>query len=411
MPAELVLQLANWDPSSSDLSADPVHRCKVFTVDGISEAVRVLICESQPGGAGGSALYQELASMLAQHPLVACSGPSWPRCRTHINPRCRQILVLILGPATVPGLDHWVQANWSQVFGNQATVLPIAPFASTGRPRPGAHIQSWQIAFWATGPREKAVDVLRLAGIGPRKAIFISYVRGDSSPLADELWESLGKLGFDVFLDRFTATLGQRFADEIAERVATAEAVVLLRSSNYQQSRWVRRELAVARLVGTGVLAITEHGAKPPRSLQADDLLAQPATVWKQPTAKEVDEITRFIARRSALAALRARVYCERTLRHAAGANGLAVGAIAPGVFDVGGVAIAPVGQPPTLADLHASSLARQGRTLAMLGETPMLRPSVRVPIEWVANTNAIVLRRRADTNALMVNIRNTGRP
>jgi hypothetical protein len=411
MPAEIVLQLAHWNAAGRNLVRDHRHPCMTFRVEGASEAARILICETQSNNQGGLAIYRELLALLSGSPKNVCGGPVWPGCRTHKIASCRQILAINLGPRDPTGLDAWVQREWSSRFAGRAAVVPIAPSALAKTLNPGPHLGAWQIAFWSAGAHEKAIDVLRVAGIGPRKTIFISYVRDDAAPLADALWDGLGKLGFDVFLDRFTATLGQRFAEEIEERVATAEAVVLLQSPTYHVSQWVRREIAVARNVGAGILVVGETGSTRPLYVHPNDWLQHASSVWKQPDQQQLDDTTRFIARRAAMASLRASVYCERSMRYAALTRGLSVRAIGPGLFDVRDVVIAPTGRPPTLNDLHTFWLSRNARPLAVVGETQVLRPAARAPIEWVAKSNSIALRRRAEMMMMMQSIDQTGKP
>ena len=410
MPAEIVLQLAKWDPKLKDLTKDPDTPCASYHVPGAAEAARILVCETHASG-GGLALYRELSALLARHWSGECDGPVWPGCRADGQPHCRQVLAINLGAQRVRGLDTWVKRNWTDRFGDRAAVMPIAPAALESSLKPGRHIGSWQIAFWSVGAHEKAVDVLRAAAIGARKSIFLSYVRKDAAPLADKLWKRLGELGFDVFMDRFTARLGQRFAEEIEEKVATAEAVVLLQSPSSRSSEWVRREVAVARSVGTGVLVVAETRSKPPSFAQPADVLHRPASVWKRPSQGHVNAIARFVSLRSAMASLRASVYCERSMRDAAGRRSLPVHVVGAGLFDVGGTLIAPRGQPPSLNDLYSAWVASASMRLVVVSETQRLRPATRAPIAWVARGNSIYLRRRADLVTVMRAIRNGSPP
>lgn len=45
-------------------------------------------------------------------------------------------------------------------------------------------------------------DILRVAGFGVHKSLFISYARKEADVFAQHLWRRLTDAGFNVFLDR-----------------------------------------------------------------------------------------------------------------------------------------------------------------------------------------------------------------
>ncbi len=75
--------------------------------------------------------------------------------------------------------------------------------------------------------------------------IFISYARS-TSPQAQAIAEALRGLGYGVWRDD-EIPANRAFADVIAERLATAKAVVVIWSAEAARSEWVRSEAERAR--------------------------------------------------------------------------------------------------------------------------------------------------------------------
>jgi hypothetical protein len=100
------------------------------------------------------------------------------------------------------------------------------------------------------------------------------------------------------------------------------------------------------------------------------------------------------------MAALRARCLCEQTLRTTARQSGIPVTPVAPGVFSVNGVFVAPRGQPATISDLRLLERARAGLPNApavAVGEHHLLEGDARQDLLWAANNAQVRLRRRRD--------------
>lgn len=100
---------------------------------------------------------------------------------------------------------------------------------------------------------------LILEGLGllrTSRRLFISYKRDESSTVAMQLYESLEKSGFDVFLDTHSIRPGEPFQDELWHRLADTDIVVLLNTPGFLNSQWTREELAKANAMQIGILQL-----------------------------------------------------------------------------------------------------------------------------------------------------------
>lgn len=100
---------------------------------------------------------------------------------------------------------------------------------------------------------------LVLEGLGllrTSRRLFISYKRDESTTVAMQLYESLEKNGFDVFLDTHSIRQGEPFQDELWHRLADTDIVVLLNTPGFLKSQWTREELAKANAMQIGILQL-----------------------------------------------------------------------------------------------------------------------------------------------------------
>ena len=88
------------------------------------------------------------------------------------------------------------------------------------------------------------------------RRIFISYKRDESSPVAIQLFEQLEKNGFDVFLDTHSIRPSEPFQDELWQRLADTDVVVLLNTPGFLKSNWTTQELAKANSMSIGILQL-----------------------------------------------------------------------------------------------------------------------------------------------------------
>src|SRR5689334_12902390 len=102
--------------------------------------------------------------------------------------------------------------------------------------------------------------------------VFVSYARSDE-PQAERVAQALRAHGYGVWRDN-ELPAHRAYADVIEERIRSAQAVVVLWSSEAAKSQWVRAEADAARSAGTLVQA-TLDGSIPPmpfNQIQCADL-------------------------------------------------------------------------------------------------------------------------------------------
>lgn len=88
------------------------------------------------------------------------------------------------------------------------------------------------------------------------RRIFISYKRDESSSVAIQLFEELEKNGFDVFLDTHSIRPAEPFQEELWQRMADTDVVLLLNTPGFLKSHWTTEELAKANSMSIGILQL-----------------------------------------------------------------------------------------------------------------------------------------------------------
>lgn len=93
------------------------------------------------------------------------------------------------------------------------------------------------------------------------RKVFISYKRDESTNVAIQLYETLEKHGFDVFLDTHSIRKSEPFQDELWHQMADSEIVIILNTSDFLGSYWTKQELAIASqlLLGIVIISWPEH--------------------------------------------------------------------------------------------------------------------------------------------------------
>ena len=88
------------------------------------------------------------------------------------------------------------------------------------------------------------------------RKIFISYKRDESSSVAIQLYESLEKNNFDVFLDTHSIKQGEPFQEELWHRMTDCDVIVLLNTPGFLTSKWCKEEIAEANAKQIGVVQL-----------------------------------------------------------------------------------------------------------------------------------------------------------
>jgi hypothetical protein len=113
-------------------------------------------------------------------------------------------------------------------------------------------------ATWDRSGAAVVGAVLRLLGlIEWERRLFLSYRRRDTSGLALQLREHLGRRAYDVFLDRFSVPPAADFQRRIDVELSDKAFVLLLESTSAAGSEWVQHEVAYALSHGISLLALS----------------------------------------------------------------------------------------------------------------------------------------------------------
>jgi TIR domain len=104
--------------------------------------------------------------------------------------------------------------------------------------------------------------VLRWLGLTEKqRRVFVSYRRSDSLLIGEQLWETLSKAGFEVFLDRFSVDPGVDFQERLTEALSDKAFLLLVESPDVTTSKWVEYEVEYARKTRMGLIALTWPGS------------------------------------------------------------------------------------------------------------------------------------------------------
>ncbi|HYJ87000.1 MAG TPA: toll/interleukin-1 receptor domain-containing protein [Pyrinomonadaceae bacterium] len=202
-------------------------------------------CSGHVAGAGCHALKEITCRKILVRP-AANSAPSggWP-----------------LPTAEPTWLQNWPKANWD--------VVPIMPAGTTPSTYLPLEWQGINASFWTRDPTESLWAVIQRAGLSPEESrIFISYVRKDTTAVADQLFSALTMEGFDVFLDRSSVPGGVQFQERLMQDLVDKAMVVFLNSAGVNQSKWVAEEIATIKTYRLGLLELCFPGV--PKRLDID---------------------------------------------------------------------------------------------------------------------------------------------
>jgi TIR domain-containing protein len=105
------------------------------------------------------------------------------------------------------------------------------------------------VPFRTGDPKLEEIASVLLEGLSllrRSRRLFISYRRAETQSIAIQLYETLDRHGFDVFLDTHSVRPGEPFQDVLWHRLADTDVIVLLDSPGFASSRWTEEELARA---------------------------------------------------------------------------------------------------------------------------------------------------------------------
>ncbi|OEF08647.1 toll/interleukin-1 receptor domain-containing protein [Vibrio crassostreae] len=105
--------------------------------------------------------------------------------------------------------------------------------------------------------KELAVLMMECVGLLRRqRRVFVSYRRTESRDVALQMYDVLTEKGFDVFLDTHDIRPGEPFQDALWHKLCDSDALIMLDTPTYFESRWTREEIGRARAKEIHVLRV-----------------------------------------------------------------------------------------------------------------------------------------------------------
>lgn len=260
---------------------------------------------------------------------IACGGSVTGlfNCHAHSIIDATKLLVLVGDPAQpfnqILDYEQWVQKKDSY------HVLPIFPRgANVSQLLPSSTLSLRNAAFWDAEIAEVLPEVLAVAGLSAEEnRIFISYYRPDTQPLAEQLFDALTHVQFDVYLDRFRTPPGVNFQQRLEQELLDKALILVLESPNLPRSRWCQHEISYAIRHRLGILAlqlprapmtpsITAMRRQRLRDHEMDNLNRK---LWP----KVCDRVVNLIKQEHARALIHRRQYIQRSMLYALAMEGV----------------------------------------------------------------------------------------
>lgn len=330
-----------------------------------------------------------------------CGGHNFGSCHAENTPDCAKVLLPVIGAA---GSGSTIPMNW--LTGDSlACVCPVLLLSATVGAMP-LGLKATNGVQWSPGDPGAIGKLLQLGGlISARPRLFISYVRAESHALAEQLHDHLIRLGFEVFLDRFSVKPGVDFQVRLTEELSRMGAVLVLESPGILKSRWVRHEVNFARSNRLGLIGLhLGKGAMVPGILQASRHHVSAAQLGKQGKLRprHLKEIGLKIQTMHA-AAERIRIaYLRDTMSDTLLLNGFTFQG-----FDVGGVIVARKANdysfavcnlPAEMADFHAvEGHRRHSHSAFVIAPAKHMDWRMRRPLAWLSQETGIELEDEGD--------------
>lgn len=227
----------------------------------------------------GKAVCQELARLpgVGEEQAMPCSGaPLAGICHAIGVADCTKLLVHLFAspaPANAPkgAATLSAQAELLCASCSDLRILPALPAGTNATAFLPATWQKINAAFWADKATELVWPVLQQVGVSTQhNRLFISYLRSETSDIADQLFARLTQAGFDVFLDRCSVPVGVDFQEYLMEDLCDKTIVVLLNSPGITRSHWVGEEIALAKTHRLGLLELLFPTASPRKDVDPD---------------------------------------------------------------------------------------------------------------------------------------------
>jgi TIR domain len=205
---------------------------------------------------------------LGKISAIDCHATKEPTClKIHVRPAASSSAG-ISGSFASPAADVTWKANCKLPTWQVVSILPSGTNVSL-------HVPAWadktNACLYKSTPIEAVWPLMQRIGITPEEnRLFISYVRNDTAPIADQLFANLTQSGFDVFLDRCSVPVGVQFQKHLSQDLCDKAVVVFLNSAQVSNSSWVDEELFLIKSYRLGILELRFPGASVITDLHPD---------------------------------------------------------------------------------------------------------------------------------------------
>lgn len=256
MPLDSGLQIVLQYPTVGGAA-----QCLGYAPAPVDEPTYIAVVPVAPTGVAeaeqlGRAIERDLASLTStlQRRSTPCGGYGFPgQCHALQVPECRKVIVPVLDSRVGPAYS--LPREWRSAA--KVTVVPVVVPPASASILAGGPLANTNALIWNPRDPMLAGRVLDAAEIGTRRRrVFISYVRRESSVLAEQLFDRLQRERFSVFLDSFTLEPGIDFEERLQEELADKGTVLVLESGSNSRRTWTRFEVDFARRQRLGLLAL-----------------------------------------------------------------------------------------------------------------------------------------------------------
>jgi hypothetical protein len=275
---------------------------------------------------------QSVLTMSAPDVVVTTVTPQIPD--PAILPGWRKLLVIVGSPD--PPMDD--NSTWYSLWVGGDRDIEILPLAPQGA-YPGSigpAFLRFNAFLWRQSITEALSIILSSAEITSSELdLYISYLRSETGPFAEQLFDEMSHEGFDVFLDRFSIPPGQNFQQRINDALGQKSMLVILESRRVRESMWISYEVDYAKKNRMGVLAIQMPDvlqeeqlpfipAEDRFHLRTTDFISHPVSVsstiqWERLEHRALARVVATIKRAHTLALLRRRAFYGELERTRAG--------------------------------------------------------------------------------------------
>lgn len=175
------------------------------------------------------------------------------------------------GPGETDACTHIVE----ELIRIGAPILPLVPQLDGYKKQVPAclHRVNAQQMEAADKRHERAAAWLleELELLRKQRLVFISYRRGESMTVAQQLYRALDACSFRVFLDTHSIRYGAPFQEVLNDRMADADILIFLDTPGALDSKWVEQEFSLAHNLGLGVLHVIWPGHNPIRETELNN--------------------------------------------------------------------------------------------------------------------------------------------